>query len=89
MITCQEFADFLSDYLSGEVTGREQRVFDAHVEACPPCRDYLSTFRKTVELGRMVCSNDEAPVPNDVPEDLVQAILAARPKPPKRSDDPD
>ncbi len=81
MINCQEFADFLSDYLSGEVSDRERKVFDTHMDLCPPCRDYLKTFEKTVEMGKMVCSAEDSAVPNEAPEDLVQAILAARPKP--------
>ena len=45
--------------------------------ACPSCVDYLKTYEKTVLLAKS-CADD--PVPAEVPESLVQAILAARKK---------
>jgi anti-sigma factor RsiW len=85
-LNCREFADFLMDYLNGEVTEREKAVFDEHMSACPPCKHYLDSYRRTVELGRSAGCGDEAPPPPDAPEPLIRAILAARPKKPS---DPD
>ena len=45
--------------------------------ACPSCVDYLKTYEKTVILAKS-CADD--PVPDEVPESLVQAILEARKK---------
>ncbi len=77
-MNCQEFADFLMAYLDGELEQTQAEVFREHMDACPACVDYLDTYRETVELGRVVCTDPAAPVPADVPETLVRAILAAR-----------
>jgi anti-sigma factor RsiW len=76
-MTCRELADFLMAYLDGELEEGERRVFDEHLEMCPPCKDYLVTYRECVKAGRQVCRGEES-APADVPEALVQAILAAR-----------
>ena len=45
--------------------------------ACPSCVDYLKTYEQTVRLAK-TCAGD--PMPDEVPESLVQAILEARKK---------
>jgi len=78
MMTCKEFVDFLMAYLEDELPSSERTTFEGHLAECPPCKTYLDTYRQTVELGRSVCAHDDAAVPEDVPEVLVHAILAAR-----------
>jgi anti-sigma factor RsiW len=77
-VTCAELADFLMAYLDRELDSVRREVFEEHVRLCPPCLDYLESYRKTVELGRSICEDPDGTVPEDVPEDLVQAVLAAR-----------
>ena len=77
-MTCQELADFLMSYLDRELPEAERASFAEHLEMCPPCKAYLTTYERTVELGRSVCSDPEGPVPEGVPDELVEAILAAR-----------
>jgi hypothetical protein len=43
---------------------------------CRECREYLATYRRRIEVGREARSVDEA-LPDDVPEDLIKAILEA------------
>jgi anti-sigma factor RsiW len=83
-ITCREFLDFLWAYLSGEVTDTERAEFELHLSGCPSCVAYMKTYQQTVELGKSAFSpsSDEEPVPEDVPEELITAILAARKRPP-------
>ena len=76
MITCQEFIDFIARYLDAELPDAEKRSFEEHVSECPPCLDYLKTYQTTVELASQC--DPEGELPADVPEDLVQAVLAAR-----------
>jgi anti-sigma factor RsiW len=74
---CREFVEFVMEYLDGTLGESERRVFEDHVGLCPPCVNYLASYRETVRLGNSVCApNDE--LPPDVPEELVQAILCAR-----------
>ncbi|HKJ23204.1 MAG TPA: zf-HC2 domain-containing protein [Myxococcota bacterium] len=76
-LTCKQFVDFLMRYLDGELPQGERTTFETHLDDCPPCKVYLDTYRETVELGRG-CGRDDDPVPADVPDALVRAILAAR-----------
>jgi len=78
-MTCRELIDFLMQYLDGELPAERRDVFDAHLSICDACRRYLDTYREAIALGRDACAGaPDAPVGADVPEALVQAILAAR-----------
>ena len=77
-MTCREFVDFLMAYLELELSEDQRAIFEEHMGACPPCVAYLDSYAETVRLGRTVCRDPEGPVPEDVPEALVRAILAAR-----------
>ena len=73
-MNCKECTDFLIDYLNGDLPPAQQRVFEGHLELCPPCLQYLESYRATLKLGELV--RDE---PCDaLPEAMVAAILAAR-----------
>lgn len=79
-LRCREFTDFLLAYLDGELDPRARAAFEEHIQACPPCRDYLDSYRRTVELAGTAwspCGPDDA-IPEDAPEELVHAVLEAR-----------
>ena len=78
MITCREFVDFLMDYLEDALPREQRGVFEGHMDDCPSCVTYLDTYRETIELGKAVCADPAGPVPEDVPDELVEAILTAR-----------
>ena len=79
MLTCEQFENFILAYLEDELPGRQRRVFEFHLKICRECRDYLAAYRRTVALGKAALADDRsAPVPADVPEDLIKAILDAR-----------
>jgi anti-sigma factor RsiW len=77
-VTCREFADFLADYLSGELNADVRTQFDRHLSLCPNCQKYLAGYRSTIALGKSAFSHPDDRVPADVPEELVRAIMAAR-----------
>jgi anti-sigma factor RsiW len=77
-LTCREFADFIMDYLSGDLTSDTRRQFDAHLSECSNCQKYLISYEETVRLGKRAFDNEDAAVPAEVPEELVKAILATR-----------
>lgn len=80
-MNCREFVEFLIDYVDGDLPEAQRSVFDRHTSECRPCQVYLETYRETIELGKTVCAvcdDPEGPVPDEVPEELVQAILRAR-----------
>jgi anti-sigma factor RsiW len=64
-------------YMDNELPADQRAEFDRHMAACPSCVDYLKTYEKTVELTKTAADD---PVPAEVPESLVQAILAAQRK---------
>ena len=79
-ITCKQLIDFIGDYLSGELPPAELKEFERHLAVCPPCVNYLKSYRDTIRLGKAAFAGPETPVPRDVPEDLIRAILSAAKK---------
>jgi anti-sigma factor RsiW len=78
MITCRELIDFLSDYLDGDLPLPERAAFEEHMRVCPECRSYVESFKQTIELGRAALRRLDDEAPPEVPQSLVNAILAAR-----------
>ena len=80
-MNCREFTEFLHDYLFGDLPAAERAEFEKHLAECPWCVAYLDSYRKTILLGKHAFSTsaDDSP-PADAPEELVQAILRARPR---------
>jgi len=80
-VTCRELTEFLDDYLSGVLPEEERQAFNHHLAQCPSCVAYMKTYETSVRLGKAVLGRSEEPLPGDLPEDLVRAILAIRKKP--------
>ena len=77
-MTCQELADFIIDYVEGNLPDVQRTTFEEHLAVCPSCIEYLKSYRTTkAVLDDLGCEAKEE-VPCEVPEDLVNAILAAR-----------
>jgi anti-sigma factor RsiW len=76
LLTCQQLLDLLSDYVEGRLSAEEAARLDEHLSLCPPCVDYLNSFRATLAACRAVGEAWEAADP--LPEELVQAILKAQ-----------
>ena len=79
MINCEEFEAFIVDYLE-ENLSRSQRIkFDMHLKLCRECRDYLQSYKATMNLTK---AQTDIPFSKmemgEVPEDLIKAVLAAR-----------
>jgi len=77
-LSCRDFVQFLRDYFDGELPAEQRAVFDRHMELCPPCKDYLRSYERTIELGRVACNQGREGLPEGVPDSLVRAILRAR-----------
>jgi anti-sigma factor RsiW len=73
-MTCRELTDFIIDYLSGDLPPALIRAFDYHLGLCPNCRTYLASYEATVKAGKAAFAGEPE---TKLPEDLVQAILAA------------
>ena len=77
MISCQEFEDFVLAYLEDELSSTQRRIFEMHLKLCRECRDYLDDYNTTLRaIGNLSLVEKEAL--EEVPEDLITAILEAR-----------
>jgi len=76
-LSCRELIEFLAAYLDGELAPEERAAFEVHLSVCPYCVDYLATYRRTIHLGKQALAA-EAKLLEEVPAELVGAILAAR-----------
>ncbi len=83
-MTCQDFVEFLMQYLDRELPEDQRRTFEERMRLCPPCLTYLDQYQETVKLGKSVCDAENR-VPDDAPEELVRAILTALEGRPARS----
>jgi anti-sigma factor RsiW len=77
-LTCREFVGFLADYLGGDLGPRRRAAFDAHLAHCPSCVSYMTTYRRAMKLVVTASAGEDEPLPADVPEELIRAILVAR-----------
>jgi anti-sigma factor RsiW len=75
-VNCRDFTDFIMAWLDGELPEAQARAFAAHIDKCPPCVTYLEQYKQAVAAGRLCCGEPE--LPGEVPEALIQSILAAR-----------
>ena len=78
MITCEEFESFILAYLDGDLTPRQKSIFEMHLRVCRECRDYLAAYRASLELAKGALGQDRGHLEDDIPEDLIKAVLAAR-----------
>jgi anti-sigma factor RsiW len=82
-LTCRDVAEFLAAYLDGELGAERRAPFEAHLAECPDCRTYLRQYEATIRLARETCGGDD-PIAAGIPEELVDAILAATGKTARR-----
>jgi len=76
LLACQEVLDYLTEYLEGQLPAGEHARMDEHLAVCSECVAYLRNFRATIAATKQACEDD--PALAQIPEELVQAILAAR-----------
>ena len=77
-MTCRELAEFLGDYLADALRPEVRAAFEHHLTLCPNCDRYLAQYQQSSQFARVALQISNAPVPAEVPEDLIEAILAAR-----------
>jgi anti-sigma factor RsiW len=51
---CQELVEVVSDYLDGVLPEADRLRFEAHLDECPACVDYVEQMRRTIAtIGRL------------------------------------
>ncbi|MGI9350954.1 MAG: anti-sigma factor family protein [Rhizobiaceae bacterium] len=78
MLTCEQFEEFIVAYLDDELSSRQKFVFEMHLKLCRECREYLAAYRTSIAVTKSVLTDKEVFSLDEVPEDLIEAVLAAR-----------
>lgn len=73
-VTCKQAYDLLFSYLEGELVRPTAEALEHHFDRCPPCRQFLSSYKATPGLAREALDND---VPPEVTSSL-QAFLRSK-----------
>jgi anti-sigma factor RsiW len=66
------------DYLDETLAADVRETFERHLTACPNCVRYLESYKTTTRVCKKAFEHKEGEASPHVPEELIQAILAAR-----------
>jgi anti-sigma factor RsiW len=80
-MNCRDALEFLADYLDGNLPLKQQLSMRLHLSLCRHCRHYLDSYRKTISASRSAFPDSKSC--EELPEDLVQAILATQKRGPR------
>jgi anti-sigma factor RsiW len=69
-VDCRRLVELLHDFLSGEMPPEDYATLQAHIEQCPPCGVYLTTYKLTITMSRCL-------PPKEIPSDAASRLLAA------------
>jgi len=69
-LTCKKFIlDCLIEYEDGTMPAEERALFQQHMDLCPPCLRFLTSYQATGKTLRLL-------KPAEIPPDLAQSVLA-------------
>jgi anti-sigma factor RsiW len=74
-LTCRELVEVVTDYVEGRLSGPDRRRFEAHLETCEGCRNYLQQMQETIRLTGVL---REEHVPPEAHAELRRAFRAWR-----------
>jgi anti-sigma factor RsiW len=60
-LVCQQMVELITDYLEGTLPRSQRRRFDAHLEGCEHCTEYLEQMRTTIRLTGRLQAEDLSP----------------------------
>jgi anti-sigma factor RsiW len=58
-ISCREIVELVTAYLEDALTPDERARFDAHLELCGPCVEYVEQLRATARLAAVATAELE------------------------------
>jgi anti-sigma factor RsiW len=69
-LTCKKFIlECLIEYEDGTMPAEERALFREHMELCPPCLRFLTSYRATGKTLKLL-------KPEEIPPDLARSVLA-------------
>ena len=77
-MNCRDFVESSAEYLAGELAGPRHAGFEAHQARCPWCVPFRNTYQHAVRLAKAAHAPPADQAAGNVPEQLVQAVLATR-----------
>lgn len=60
-MTCQQMVEILCDYVDGSMPEATRAELEAHLGDCPPCVNYVQSYKATAALGRALPKCCEMP----------------------------
>jgi anti-sigma factor RsiW len=67
-LVCRDAVELVSDYLDGNLSRRNRRRLEKHLEGCDACQAYLAQVRATVAASGRVG-------PEDLPDEVVEGLV--------------
>jgi len=72
--TCKKIELFIDDYLKEELSAQDKSTYEAHLQACPRCREYFDAtsdfIKASHQLGKKLRAQDPGPLPQKVLEQV-------------------
>jgi hypothetical protein len=72
---CCDVERLLFEYVQGTLDPDVKRRLDDHFRDCPPCIEFLRTYRQTIDVTRRFCCH-QVEIPSDVRLKLKEFIRA-------------
>jgi anti-sigma factor RsiW len=70
-MTCQELVEVITDYIEGAMSAGDRQRFEAHLDECHYCANYLDQMRTVIgTLGAV----DAESIPADARAELLEAF---------------
>jgi anti-sigma factor RsiW len=76
MMSCREVNRTIAAFLRGGLSAPQQIDFYRHLARCDVCAATVERTRDAMDTTRSACAALSDPGPGDVPDSLIQAILA-------------
>jgi len=76
MSGCCDVERLLFEYVQGTLEPDVKRRLDNHFRDCPPCIEFLRTYKQTIDVTKKFCCN-QMEIPPDVHAKLKEFIHTA------------
>ncbi|MBI3179045.1 MAG: zf-HC2 domain-containing protein [Deltaproteobacteria bacterium] len=73
MVNCKEAVDLLADFLERKLHPETQTAVEAHMGDCPPCEQFMQSYRKTSTLCKKALLKE---APTELMERLITFLRA-------------
>ncbi len=84
MFSCKDSIGVLMNFLDGELSPEEEAHLREHLEGCPPCIDFLKTYKATPSVCRRHLAKKMPPeLSSKLTDYLRERIQSKPPKPSK------